>query len=128
MTIKNKLTGIILVGALAGGCGKATNDFSLDETVELCTGVIRVRDGPVWFSGSHYETKKPASRNLEDGFIDPTKVVVEIIDQDGNQKKEVVLNYKGIKYLMKEDSNGVYLQQYEVIPAKIEPGKIIPKN
>ena len=115
MTIKNKLISIILAGALAEGCGE-----SLDERAELCTGVFHSK------SGTHI--KKLNNSDLEDGFVDPNGIVVEIVDQDGDKKREVVLNYEGKRYLMKEDSIGVYLQQYEIIPTRIEPAKIVTRG
>lgn len=54
------------------------------------------------------------NENLEEGFIDPRKVIVEIRDQNGNQKSEIVLNYEGIRYLMKKNNDGkVYLELNE---------------
>ncbi|MDP3026270.1 MAG: hypothetical protein Q8N63_01070 [Nanoarchaeota archaeon] len=70
----------------------------------------------------------PINSNLEEGFIDPQKVIVEIRDQNNNGKREVVLNYEGERYLMKKDEAGhFYSQRYQIKPAEINPAEIIPQ-
>lgn len=118
MIIRKTLTCIVLAGALAlvgVGCGNTNPDEKdIQQRVELYTD---------WLNGA-----SPFNSNLEDGFIDPKKVVVEIRDQNGNGKREVVLNYEGVRYLMKKDDSGkVYLQKYRVKPKEIEPAEIIPQ-
>ena len=118
MTIKKTLTSIVFLGTLAlcgAGCGsKNHNEEDIEQRTRLYT--------------DSYYGSLPINSNLEENFIDPRQITVEIRDQNGNGKREVVLNYEGNRYLMKKDDFGrVYLQRYQVKPTEIEPAKIIPQ-
>lgn len=105
MTI-NTLKNICIVGALALGVSSCDWGNVNPDEKDIKQ---RTRLYSSWYHGD-----EPINENLEEGFIDPQKVIVEIRDQNGNQKREVVLNYEGIRYLMKKNNAGkIYLELNE---------------
>ena len=77
--------------------------------------------------GSALSAYNPNSKNipqteLQTGYVNPSKLELEVNDLDGDGKKEVYMEYKGKSYMLKLDTKGQpSFQAYDIKPAKIVP-------
>jgi len=68
-------------------------------------------------------TKKiPADREVQAGYLVPSKLEIELQDLDGNGQKETILKYDGKSYLFSLDEQGKpRVQAYEAKTAEVVP-------
>mgnify|MGYP001567249493 CR=1 FL=1 len=63
-----------------------------------------------------------ATSKVQQGYIVPSKLEIELQDLDGNGQKEVFMKYDGKNYLLTLDEQGrPRVQVYEVKPAEVVP-------
>jgi hypothetical protein len=64
----------------------------------------------------------PKAEQVQQGYVVPSKLGIELQDLDGNGKDEVLMKYDGKSYLLKLDEQGrPEVQAYEVRPAEVVP-------
>ncbi len=64
--------------------------------------------------------KIPKVNEVQQGYVVPSKLEIELQDLDGNGKKEVLMNYKGTRYLLTLDELGrPRVQAYEIKPVEV---------
>ncbi len=88
--------------------------------IGLATGLSL---GTVFFVPG-FEHRLPLTKEVDVGYIAPSRLEITCKDLDGNRKKETIVNIahgggKGISYLLKEVDGRPVLTPYEVRPAEI---------
>jgi hypothetical protein len=64
----------------------------------------------------------PQSERVQQGFTIPSKLEIDVLDQDGNGKDETILSYDGHTYLLKLDKEGrPFVQAYDIKPVELVP-------
>jgi len=90
-TLKKILIGALTLGSVSGCANPSRNPQDADLQARL---ECKVSAGIMNING----------KELENGYINPCKLIFEVRDQDQNGKCELIALYKGQKYLAKYDS------------------------
>jgi hypothetical protein len=90
-------------------------------------GVLALGIGTCLFAARYssfinHNPKVPPIHDVQQGYVIPSKLEIDVQDLDGNGDKETILRYGGKPFLLKVDKGGKpFIQSYEVEPAKIVP-------
>lgn len=69
----------------------------------------------------NYRNKKfPNISEVQQGYIAPAKLEIKTRDLDSNGEKEVLLEYKGISYLLRDEQGRPKIYSYKIKPALTE--------
>ena len=87
-------------------------------------GIFGALAGPpvVNFIRGNTELTIPTTKNVESGFVIPSKLEIKCQDLDGNGTPETILRYEGKNYLLKYDGN-----QPSIVPYEVKPAQVVPK-
>src|SRR3989338_9252964 len=70
--------------------------------------------------------KTPYPEKVESGYLNPSKIEIKVKDLENDSIPETIMNYKGIDYLLIEDSTGKpKIQGYKINSGRTIPSKII---
>lgn len=62
----------------------------------------------------------PSEKNIEPGYVQPSKLEFKCEDFNGNKLYETIIKYKGNQYLFQEDENGKPVAyEYEIMPIDV---------
>ncbi len=65
---------------------------------------------------------QPNTSQVQNGYVVPSKLEIELGDLDRNGRKETLMKYDGKTYLLKLDEQGrPQVQAYEIKPAEVVP-------
>ncbi|MBN2142904.1 hypothetical protein JW711_06265 [Candidatus Woesearchaeota archaeon] len=73
-----------------------------------------------YLSGEQPFNRIPTDKKIEQGYVRPSQLEIELKDIDGNGTNETLLKYGEKSYLLKLDEQGrPSVQAYEIQPAQI---------
>ncbi len=97
--------------------------ISVEYLFGFITGSVVAFTTPLAIIKACHPTKEIPGVNLvQQGYVVPSKLEIELQDLDGNGEKETVLRYDGKQYLLKLDERGKpKIQEYIIKPAEVIP-------
>jgi hypothetical protein len=66
------------------------------------------------YSGRIHSNSIPSAEKVQAGYAIPKNLEIKLKDLDGNGMDEVLLNYKGKSYLLREVNNKPVISEYEI--------------
>jgi len=69
------------------------------------------------------ENKIPKTDKVQQGYVVPSKLEIQVQDLDGNGQNEVIMKYNGKNYLFTLDERG----KPRVQPYNVKPAEVVPK-
>jgi hypothetical protein len=94
----------------------------MGETLEnfaVVSGVCILISGII-YPVIHYSSNRiPRSSDVEDGYIAPSRISVEVDDMNRNGKLETVVNIDNKPYLLKEENGVPVLSPYEISSVEV---------
>ena len=83
-------------------------------------GIISLVDGITGYSPL-VKHRILQTEQVQQGYIAPSKLEIELKDLDGNGKPETIMKIGDKPYLLREVDGKPVLSAYEVIPAEVVP-------
>ena len=97
-----------------------SNEMSNRQLISLFVGVGLLGLTTSRTISSFTANKIPQTDKVQQGYVIPSKLEIELQDLDGNGQKEVLMNYDGNTYLLTLDEQGrPRVQAYEVKPTEV---------
>ena len=96
--------------------------MSWKENVGVCAGIV-VAAGIMGVMADYFTSNKiPNANRVEQGYVIPSKLEIELQDQNRIGRDEVILKYEEKSYLFMVDKQGKpVIKEYEVKPAEVLP-------
>ena len=91
--------------------------------IGVATGLLTlgIYHGLTYLTGDQPFNSIPTDRKIEQGYVRPSQLEIELKDVDGNGTNETLLKYDGKSYLLKLDEQGrPSVQAYKIQPAQIK--------
>ncbi len=67
-----------------------------------------------------FENIIPFTENVQEGYVNPSRLEIKLEDKNNDKKYETLLNYNGVSYLLKVDENSrPFVSSYEIKPAEM---------
>jgi len=67
----------------------------------------------------------PTNIEVQEGYVKPSELEIQVSDLDNNGKKELMMKYKGKSYLLIQDNEGnPKISLYDIKPEEMKPAKI----
>ena len=70
----------------------------------------------------------PEHQQVQAGYVNPSKLELEVKDLDSRGQKETVMRYNGQNYLVLDIGGQLRIVPFEIKPAETKPPEILLKN
>ena len=55
---------------------------------------------------------------VQEGYVVPSKLEIDLIDLDGDGQRETTFKYEGKRYLLLQEEGRIKVQEYEIKPSE----------